>query len=1428
MTAIKHTIRVTIWVFVALFFTLPIFFHIPAVQRWVGNTVADALSKKFGTTVTVERVDPGLFNRLIVDHLMMLDQQGDTLLAANRVAVKVDILPLFQNRISISSAQLFGLDARLSKANATAKPNYQFVLDSLASKDTTKHTPLDLHISTLILRHGSIRYDRRDKALSATFNPNHLWLREISSHIVIPHITDNSVTVEVKKLSMLEQSGLDIRKFHVLLKTSKGQGARIEDFALELPHSQLSLSPCHIDGSGNWQGTVLPSVITLSDLTPFLPQLSHFKTPLHLAIRLHGNKDGVTADWLHIFTANGLFNLSMHGRVRHFKAPAWQAEIRHLTASGSTIKLIFDNLGKRFRIPEVVTRLGNVYFQGQVAGRSPRTPAERGRYTGLAALSVRGVLHSSAGNARLDAWQRVQQFGARLETAHFDLGRILANDKLGTLATAITVSGTFTPRDYPDMNARGLISRFTYDGYTYRDISLDAAFHQQIFSGKVAINDPRASFHAEGHYALPTKTYALTAMINRLMPGELLKKKIPEPSYALENIQLKTENDGRHTSLQVKAPFAEAEISGHYSYADLATSVMTIIKRHLPTAPGLTMPKQQSSAAYTFHTTVTDDHWLHALFGIPLRLNGSSLHAEGLVDTRMNRIELVADAPVLQWKDTELKDITVTGHTVGDSLRCTAAVALASGPSFTLHADAAHNRLGALLDYNNGSTTTPIRGTLSTHTQFYRSERGRDAAHIVVHPSDLMIKDTTWHIEPGDILYEKNRLQIDHFALGRGDQHIIASGLATNNAQDSVFVDLQHVDVDYILNLVNFHSVDFGGKASGRTYIASAFGHPEAAANLRVDDFTFEEGEMGTLQAHASYNREKEQIELQSMAVDGPGATTHIDGYISPAHDAIDLAIRADGTPLYFMNSFGSAFLSDVKAKGYGEVDLVGKLSAINLVGDLTATGSLHVKSTNTDYWLEHAPVHCIPNEIIFTGDTIKDIQGHEGLVTGAIHHHNLGRLTYDLQIDAHNLLSYNHPNFDDDSYCGVVWATGTCKIHGISGETDIDIQARPEKGSVFSYNTAATGASRTSDFIHWNDVTPKEDTIVTDNGPRRGAVPDIPSDLHINFLIDCTPDLTLKVITDPTTNDYISLNGEGSIKANWFNKGSFDMFGNYNVDRGIYRLTVQNVIRKDFHFQPGGTIAFGGDPFKAALNLQAVYTVNSVPLSDLQLGNSFSKNNIKVNCLMNISGTTGQPHVDFGLDTPTLDNDARQMVFSVINGEEEMNQQVLYLLAVGRFMTQGSNNALAEQNQQQSQTSLAMQSILSGTLSQQLNNVLSTVMNNTNFNVGANISTGDEGFNNAEYEGILNGSLFNNRLLFNGQFGYRDSKNSATPSFIGDFDLRYLLTPNGNFAIRVYNQTNDRYFTRNSLTTQGLGFIIKKDFNGFRDLFRKSKKVKK
>ena len=203
----------------------------------------------------------------------------------------------------------------------------------------------------------------------------------------------------------------------------------------------------------------------------------------------------------------------------------------------------------------------------------------------------------------------------------------------------------------------------------------------------------------------------------------------------------------------------------------------------------------------------------------------------------------------------------------------------------------------------------------------------------------------------------------------------------------------------------------------------------------------------------------------------------------------------------------------------------------------------------------------------------------------------------------------------------------------------------------------------------------------------------------------------------------------------------------------------------------------------------------------------------------MNITGTAGRPVVDFNLDLPSLGSDMRQMVYSVINSDESMNQQVLYLLAIGRFYPNDSR--LNETEEHVGQTSLAMQSFLSGTFSQQLNQVINNLIRNNNWSFGTNIATGTDGLSNAEYEGTLSGRMLNNRLVFNGQFGYRNNVMTQNDNFIGDFDIQYLLTPNGNVSLKMYNQANDRYFTKNSLNTQGLGIILKKEFT-LRPWFRR------
>jgi hypothetical protein len=982
----------------------------------------------------------------------------------------------------------------------------------------------------------------------------------------------------------------------------------------------------------------------------------------------------------------------------------------------------------------------------------------------------------------------------------------------------------------------------------------------RVLDGYFEIDDPNVNVEAKGEMSLLGKTPSanLVATVRHIAPSaiNLLDKwpgasfsfnidanvvgkdintangkislntfsmQSPDKTFLLDNLEIEGDNnaDGHHLSLS--SDFGNMEIKGEYDYNTIVQSIMNLLGSKLPTLPGLPKQTQQRDNNFTLTADVTKTDWLQDLFDIPLDIR-EPMHLEGSISDKNHQMDLLATLPSFIYDEKPYENARLAVSTPNDTLQAhlniNKIMERGNRLAIDVNANAIDNHLSTNLNFTNRSRH-PFKGQIVADAEFFKSSEGHNTTHVTINPSEVVIGDTIWNVMPGDITYSKNHLAVNNVAIKHGNQHVIINGMATKSPTDSIIVDLKDVNVNYILNLVDFHSVEFGGLATGKAYASNVFDKPEASAHLTVNKFTFEDGRLGVLSADAHLNHEDEQIDIHAIANDGPGQQTYIDGYVSPQRSFIDLSIAAHNSNAEFLQSFCGSFMNDINVRVNADLRLSGPLSHMNLVGEGIADGFVTITPLNTTYALRNDTIHLIPDEIIFESDTIYDINGNIGIVNGSLYHDHLTNLRYNIDVNAQNLLAYDFKDFGNDTFCGTVYGTGDCRIKGRSGEVTIDVDVTPEKNSQILYNVSSPDAIGNNEFIEWTNKKNANLALNSNHPDETDEIEekvDIPTDIRMNFIINANPDATLKLIMDERSGDYIALNGNGVIRATYYNKGSFDMFGNYLIDHGIYKLTIQNVIKKDFQFQQGGTIVFGGDPYNATLNLKALYPVNGVPLSDLNIGRSFTSNNIRVNCLMNIAGTPNQPRVEFDLDLPTIGTDAKQMIFSLINSEEEMNQQVLYLLAVGRFYNQGTNNAGSDGMAQQSQTSLAMQSILSGTISQQINSVLSSVVNNNNWNFGANISTGDQGFYNAEYEGLLSGRLLNNRLQINGQFGYRDNPN-ATSSFIGDFDIRYLLLPNGNVAIKVYNQTNDRYFTRNSLNTQGVGLILKKDFNGLGDL---------
>ena len=79
-----------------------------------------------------------------------------------------------------------------------------------------------------------------------------------------------------------------------------------------------------------------------------------------------------------------------------------------------------------------------------------------------------------------DKKQGNMTYSGSLKTQDFHLGTLLADQKLGDITFNVSVDGQNHAGRYPTIVARGMIESVTYSDYTYRQITLDGKFVDEL------------------------------------------------------------------------------------------------------------------------------------------------------------------------------------------------------------------------------------------------------------------------------------------------------------------------------------------------------------------------------------------------------------------------------------------------------------------------------------------------------------------------------------------------------------------------------------------------------------------------------------------------------------------------------------------------------------------------------------------------------------------------------------------------------------------------------------------------------------------------------------------------------------------------------------------------------------------------------------
>ena len=1462
---LKYIVRILVWSFIGIHIGLIVLLNIPSVQGKLATLVSTELGRLLHTEVSVGRIELGLLNRIHITDVRLDDQQGEEMLNVNRLSTRFEWRPLLEGKIVINSVQLIGFDIRLQKDTPESVPNFQFVLDALASKDTLKQAPkIDLRINSVLINRGQLTYDvLSEPQTTEKFNASHIGIQNLSASISLKALRNDSLNAIVRRLSFEEQSGFRLEKLGMKL-TADNNHLNVNGFNINLPSSSLTLDSVEVryDSLQNlpkmtddvvFKGQ-LNGRFVLSDVAPILPVLKEMNEPLNLSAEFKGEGKDVEIPSLSLSDRRYL-TIKGKASVQNWAAKQdmyLQANLTNLSVTKSGIGYLMNNLTGS--VPPILQRLEFVQFRGTADGY-------------LRNLLVNGSLQTRAGSLRADMLINTDKnlnrtYTGELVSDNLHLGTLLGDNKFGQTNFSIELEGFNYQNKYPESNIKGVISSLEYSGYRYENITMDGLYKDGGFNGHLALDDENGAIQINGSFNTSRRVsdFNLQASVKNLRPNELnlsdkyvdsdisllltanftgssindmngsirldsLVMNAPEDQgYALDNLTILAGQVGSEKEVRIQSPFLTATVRGDYSYQTIPASVVQIAQRYIPSLVTLKKKYRQSlNNNFKFDIQLHDAELFKKMFFVPLEMHFPA-SLKGYVSDLNGQLRIEGSFPGLTYNGTRYESATLLFENPGDHIKCQirGGMLMNSGAMLNLSLDteAQEDRLRTVLNWGNNTDVT-YGGQVSAVTHFYKTEGPKPIlqADVEILPTTVVLNDTVWNIRSSHVAVDSGRVYVDNFLFERPGQHLRIDGKITQEPTDSCIIDLKNIDVQYVLDIVQFDDIEFGGLATGKVHLKNILDVPDMRTHLKVHNFAVNKGLMGEADIRGAWDNELPGIRLEAHMEEKNLSSTHVTGFVSPQLKALDLHINADSTNLDLLVPYFDGIFSELDARATGFVRLHGGFKTLDFDGGVKVNLDAKVDALNTYIQLHNDSVHLRPGEFALHNARIFDREGNSGRITGALRHTHLKNLNYQFDIQSNNLLLYHTTDPGDMLFYGKVYGTGTLSLDGGNNAMNVDANLTTGPKTTFTYVTGLTTEATSNQFITFVDKTPKrvQDDIKTEfyhfsDASQKEEDDGPPMDLRIQMNIDATPDANMKVVMDPVAGDNITARGNGNFQVSYYNKGDFRMFGNYTIDSGMYKLSMQEIIRKDFSLQSGSTVTFTGDPYQANLDVQAVYTVNSVSLSDLSTDASLNQSTVKVNCLMNLTGSLASPTIKFDLELPTISEEDRELVRSATSTEEQMNTQIIYLLGIGKFYAY-------DYNENTNQSSSATSSLAFSTLSGQLNNMLSQVMENKNWNIGANFSTGQEGWSDVEAEAILSGRLLNNRLLINGNFGYRENV-MANTNFVGDFEAVWLLTKNGEFRLRGYNQTNDRYFTKSTLTTQGIGFIYKKDFNRWHDLF--------
>lgn len=1460
MRTVKYILLSLMVIILLLITTVYAVFNNNSFQNWLGGKLSGYLSAQFKTKISIGHISYKPFTTFQLNDVLFGDQKNDTLFYAGALDFNLGGFYADSSRLVLKNVKVDrGYCNIVTYKDGTFNIS---VLDNISDlSDTIPDTispPFTLYFDKVSCTNTRFRFVNETDTFSPEgFDGINEYFYQVNAEVENFWIIEDSLSMDIKRLSCLERSGLVVNKIKAKTIISP-KGMVFDKLELITPQSHIkgdfSMKYNSWDEMGDFNNTVKlkanisgVSVVDIKDVAIFAPALKTYAYKARISGKASGPISNLRMRDLDVrFGAVSRFrgDVDLNG-LPDIENTFIDIKAKNALTNRTDLEYIID-----MKLPVELDELGLMRFEG--------------KYTGFYKDFVAyGDLKTDLGRARSDLNMKLGDdpgnikaytYSGNLELIDFDMGRLAGiKNIVGFTSLKASVRGTGLELDGMKAGLQSTMEYIDVNGYRYKNVKLDGYLADKILSGALSVHEeniilgfnglidlgqkiPRFNFTADVTNAnlhnLKLDTGNITASFHTDIDfawkdldnnsGTIVVNNLQlergEEEFDVKEISLYTENAGESRKISLKSDGVEVGMRGAFNFAALPASFYNTFRQLIPRYLGPEKIRTTNETErFSFEANIRTLHPFDDLFFPHFNVENTKL--TGSFDEQANRLQLNGMIGELKYgvyglNHVELKNDIVAAHE-GNLLVGIGEVRISDT---IMVRDLAF--LGKLKDDRAALSMIAHDEVASLQAEIRAdAEFLDDSVRTVFKESSFIYRNNRFDLSDQSIItYVDHGFVFTDFEVVReGNQVLRIDGLYDLKEQHDVKAEVRNLHLDIVNMVFPGMKIGVNGVVNGTASIKGVEDVMMVTSDMTIRNLALDKDTIGDFKLLSNYNEKQKRLLMYASSSSGKLKNLELGGYYSFAgnEDELNFNLYFDESDITsfkaFVKDYVTIYAGDIKAK----CRLTGSIAKPGISGDVELLGvTARIEYLKTLYSFSSV-MHFDLQQISIEPTEIRDINDRKATLSGIISHNHFSNLVYNLHLDNLNRFQVlNTTSKDNDLFYGTAYVDGELKLSGPQNDLQLDVKMTTRSGTLFNIPLSEDDGSSDNELLHYIS----KDTIKVNTQTVASSI----SGFSINCMLRTTRDAEIQIVFDEQQGDKIRGRGTGDLRLELTRQGNFNMYGEVVIDEGDYRFTAMNIFTKKFVLSKGGTISWTGDPLQGRMNIEGVYQLRASLAEVVNAATDAEKESLRqqrvpVDCKLYLKGNLLNPDIRFDMNFPDLQgvvsgNSSSELQNTLRvwrNDQAQMDQQVISLMLFGRFVPTNLQNTASTSNN----ITAGVNNTLSGFMSAQASAVMQQIIPGLDVNVDF-----QSGNDVSRSRTILSASKrwFNNRLELQGSI---DPQNTYQ-----NWLTQYNLTKDGNLKVKGFSRsTLDPIYNRN-INTQGVGLYYRKEFDNFSDLFKRKK----